>query len=602
MSVRRLLGGALALLVSGALVVPATTTAASGATPAPDRTSALEARRVDSVPAPKITWFDCSSVTPRASCGTVRLPLDYDQPKGATTEVALLRVKVANPRTRIGTLFLNPGGPGGSGVLMAASASQFLSPAVLARFDVVGVDPRGINFSDNVRCFKDLGAQAKALAPILELPFPRTPAERERYIASSMAFGRGCASSGQALGAAMSTAQVARDMDVLRRTFGDTKLTYLGFSYGTYLGQVYANLFPDRVRAVAIDGVLDPVAWAGSQGATLEPQTQRLRSGEGAHTALVKVLDVCQAKGPDYCSLADLGDPHQTYADIVSELKANPVEISDPETGEVFFTLNYAFLTSLLLSDLYSPDGPMFVDWDLTSFAQMLQDPMARKASTRATARALHARLVAKDESDRSARAGVARVGARAGWGFPYDNSPEAFQSVLCTDGRNPSSARLWPYFTASAERTAPGFGPLWSWASAPCASSTWTVADEDTYRGPFTRRTASPVLVVGNYWDPATNYRGAVKAASLLPNSRLVSSDSWGHTAYGTSACVTNAVDRYLLTTSVPAAGAKCVGDVQPFTEPIGQEPFPEEELRQGSTRTLPPVVAPVPGAVPRR
>ncbi|GAA2738445.1 alpha/beta hydrolase [Pedococcus aerophilus] len=603
MSVRRLLGGALAFLVAGAVVVPATTTAASGATPAPDRTSAIEARRVDSVPKPAITWFDCSVVTPRAACGTVKLPLDYDQPKGATTEVALLRVKVADPSKRLGTLFVNPGGPGGSGVILAASAREFLSPALLARFDIVGVDPRGINFSDNVRCFKDLGAQAKALGPILETPFPTTAAGRNAYVASAMAFGRGCSSSGQALGASMSTAEVARDMDVLRRTFGDAKLNYLGFSYGTYLGQTYANMFPDRVRAVAIDGVLDPIAWAGTEGATIQPQTQRIKSGEGAHNALLKVLDVCKAKGPDYCMLAQLGDPRQTYAEVISKIKANPIVFTDEDTGEVVFTIDYAFMVSILLSDLYNPDGPMFVDWDLTGFAQMLEDPMARKASTRATALSMQARLAAAKDSDKATKAQLAKAGARAGWAFPYDNSPEAFQSVLCTDSRNPSSARLWPYFTASAERTAPGFGPLWSWASAPCASSTWTVTDEDSYRGPFTKRTANPVLVVGNYWDPATNYAGAVKASTLLPNSRLVSSDSWGHTAYGTSACVTNAVDSYLIGVKVPAAGAKCVGDVQPFTEKIDQEPFPEEQLRSGaSARSLPPVVAPVPGAVPRR
>ncbi len=602
MSVRRLLGGALAFLVAGAVVVPTTTTAASGATPAPDRTSALEARRVDSVPAPKITWFDCSVVTPRAACGTVRLPLDYDQPKGATTELALLRIRVADPKQRIGTLFVNPGGPGGSGVQMAAFAPEFLGPKVLAKFDIVGVDPRGVSFSDNVRCFKDFGAQAKALSG-MNTPFPRTPTETDGYIKSAMAFGRGCSSSGQALGAAMSTAEVARDMDVLRRTFGDSKLSYLGFSYGTYLGQVYANLFPDRVRAVAIDGVLDPVAWAGTEGASLHPQTQRLKSGEGGYRALMKVLDLCRGSGPDYCNLAGLGDPRTLFAQTMDELKTNPIEVRDPETGQVFFTLNYAMATAFLLSDLYSPYGAMFVDWDLTGFVQMLADPMARKAATRRTAADLQARLAAKESKDRAAKASLARAGAAAGWGFPYDNSPEAFQSVLCTDSRNPSAARLWPYFSASAERSAPGFGPLWTWGSAPCASSTWKVSDEDSYRGPFTKRTANPVLVVGNYWDPATNYAGAVKAASLLPNSRLVSSNSWGHTAYGTSVCVNTAVETYLLTTAVPPVGAKCVGDVQPFTEPLQQEPFPGQQLRKGAAgRSLPPVVAPVPGAVPRR
>ena len=148
---------------------------------------------------------------------------------------------------------------------------------------------------------------------------------------------------------------------------------------------------------------------------------------------------------------------------------------------------------------------------------------------------------------------------------------------MLCTDGRNPATAEEWVPASAAADAAAPGFGPLWTWASAPCASSTWTVRDEDAYTGPFTRRTAAPVLVVGNYWDPATNYEGAVAAAGLLPRSSLLSSDSWGHTAYGTSACVTDAVDAYLLTGQTPAAGTVCTGDVQPFTEPLGSEPGPQ-------------------------
>jgi hypothetical protein len=183
------------------------------------------------------------------------------------------------------------------------------------------------------------------------------------------------------------------------------------------------------------------------------------------------------------------------------------------------------------------------------------------------------------------------------GWAYPYPNGPDAFQSVLCTDGRNPSRASDWATYAARNDRTAPGFGRLWTWASAPCANWTWTVRDEDSYRGPFTRTTANPVLVVGNYWDPATNYEGAVKTSTLLPNSRLLSSDSWGHTAYGTSACVDTAVDHYLLTRRVPAAGTTCTGDSQPFTGPTEGKPG----LRAQGGRQLPPVVPPLPGATPR-
>ena len=118
-------------------------------------------------------------------------------------------------------------------------------------------------------------------------------------------------------------------MDVLRRMVGDKKLTYLGFSYGTYLGNVYANLFPDRVRAVVIDGVLDPLAWAGTPENAGIPQTQRLKSGEGASKALDEVLARCAAAGPEFCLLAGLGDPATVYAEIVASLKENPIVVTD---------------------------------------------------------------------------------------------------------------------------------------------------------------------------------------------------------------------------------------------------------------------------------
>jgi hypothetical protein len=183
-----------------------------------------------------------------------------------------------------------------------------------------------------------------------------------------------------------------------------------------------------------------------------------------------------------------------------------------------------------------------------------------------------------------AARAEAARQRKAFGFSFPYFNGAEAFQSVLCTDGLNPKDAASWPWYAHQAGERAPDFGPLWAWSSAPCASTTWTVRDEDAYRGPFTRRTVNPVLVVGDYYDPATNYLGAVKAASLLPNSRLLSSDSWGHTAYGTSACVSDAVNSYLLTLALPRRGTVCTGDSQPFTVPLPTNP------------PTPPAVPPVP------
>lgn len=423
----------LVALAALSLTLTVGATAANAATktaPKPDRTSPYEAARVDRVPAPDPGWWDCAAAfADGAVCGTVALPLDYDEPNGATTEVALLKVPATDPAHKIGTLFVNPGGPGGSGVQIAAAASQFLSPSVLEKFDVVGFDPRGTNYSDNVRCFKNLGEQANALAG-LNVPFPVGDAETGPYVASAKAFGKGCSTTGVPLSGSMSTAEVARDMDVLRRTVGDQKLTYLGFSYGTYLGNVYANLFPDRVRAVVIDGVLDPVAWAGTPATASIPQTERLKSGEGASKALHEILARCAAAGPDLCLTAGLGDPETVYADVVASLKAQPVVLTD-ENGEPLFEVTYAIFTAFLLSDLYAPDGYAWVDQDISS-VYALQNPGTGDAE------AARARLAAKYEST---QAPAARSDAFGSFAWPYDNSPEAFQSVLCTDGKNPAKA-----------------------------------------------------------------------------------------------------------------------------------------------------------------
>ncbi|EMQ99726.1 alpha/beta hydrolase [Paeniglutamicibacter gangotriensis] len=577
-------------------------------------TSKAERKRVDGFKTPTPKWFNCSPLAPGAQCATVKLPLDYDNPRGAKTEVAMLRIKAKNQKKRIGTLFVNPGGPGGSGIQIAAAAPDFLSPKVLDRFDVVGVDPRGTNFSDNVRCWKNLGVQGTALDG-MNVPYPDTAKETRAFVKSSKAFGKACSTTGKPLSASMSTAEVARDMDVLRRMVGDKQLTYLGFSYGSYLGTVYANMFPDRVRAVALDGVLDPVAWAGTSSTTGTPQTQRIKSGEGAEKAIRGILSRCKKAGKDYCQLAGQGDPEKLYRTIMAELKRSPLVFSDPDYPEYDYALTAAAQTASLLSYMYDPQGSTMVDGDLTFVLQMLQDRAAQKGTTFPKAatktkapskakmtvarKALAKSMRAVEAEEKAAAKETSRKAAATGFAFPYDNSPEAFQSVLCTDSRNPAKADNWSRYAATASISAPGFGQLWTWASAPCASTTWKAKDEDSYKGPFTRQTKNPMLVVGNYWDPATNYSGAQKVATLMPNSRLLSSNSWGHTAYGTSKCVTDAMDRYLLTKQVPAVGKLCAGDVQPFTEKL--DDFGDQRRKSSPDRQLPPVVPPLPGALPR-
>jgi pimeloyl-ACP methyl ester carboxylesterase len=528
------------------------------------KTSKLEKRRSKAVKTPKLKWYRCYG---DARCATVKVPRDYDKPKGKKVELALIKRSAKNQKRKIGTLFVNPGGPGGSGTEMAYFAEDYLSPALLERFDVVGFDPRGVAFSDNVQCFPSVRQSDPVLDKIYSVAFPYGTKQEKSLIKAYDKHAKACSKTGKPLTGAVSTAEVARDMDLLRRAVGDKKLTYVGFSYGSYLGQVYANLYPDRVRAIAIDGVLDPVKWAGTKKSQKTPLGQRLQSAQGASKALRRALVLCDRAGASRCTFA-AGNPVANYETIAQRLRKAPLVEIDPETGDRYVT-TYADFVALTLSMLYSPYyGPEMI----TEFSTYLWDliyPTSADAS--AAQRKDTVRKLIKLEASVKNRKQPTLPGKA--YGFPYDNSHDAFASIACTDSRNSKNLAKYPSLAKKADQQAPYFGRLWLWNTADCSSKKWTVKDEDAYRGPFTKRTSSPVLIVGNYYDPATSYAGAVSTSKRMPNSRLLSSNSWGHTAYGTSACVTNAVDRYLLGRRLPAKGKVCTGDYRPFTEDLDSE-----------------------------
>ncbi|WP_433729152.1 alpha/beta hydrolase [Actinoplanes sp. CA-051413] len=562
----RLLGAGLAAaLLAGVAVAPAGPAQAATA----DVTSGPEADRVDRVPTPVLQWYTCYG---SAQCATVRLPLDYDEPDGATVQIALLRVKARKQAQRIGSLFVNPGGPGGSGTDMAALAPAFLSDSVLDRFDVVGFDPRGIGASDNLKCFPSTREQVLTQAPLNKF-FPYGAAEEASYTKAARAVGQACSTTGAALAGAMSTAEVARDMDVLRRAVGDPKLTYLGFSYGTLLGQYYANMFPGRVRALALDGVVNPKSWAGvpAQGSL---QDNRLRSADAAYRALRTLLTRCDHAGKKRCVFA-AGNPERHFAAVARSLRAKPLLLGRDENGKAV-RLTYADFIGLTLSGLYSAEAGDFVTSVAAAVETLLAAPAGKSAKKRSVARA-------------ELRAHLSRVRTPAR-DFPYDNTLDAFSGVICTDADHPRDTSMWPALTAAEDARAPYFGRAWGWGTVPCAGNTWTVRDEDAYRGPFNRTTSAPVLFVGNYWDPATSYRQAESATKLLPGSRLLSSDNWGHTAYGTSTCATRAVDRYLLGGTLPAAGTVCHSPMQPFKRRVSMA----GATAQAEAKQLPPVAGP--------
>src|SRR4051794_6669071 len=252
---------AVSAVIAGALAAPGVADAAAPAT---------------------VGWSKCHADLGPFECGTVQVPLDYSQPNGGKISIALVRLPATDPARRIGSLFLNPGGPGGSGVDFTLFAGPALfTPDVRARFDLVGFDPRGVLRSSALRCFGTPKQWEPFFTPF---SFPITAAEEATRITSNRYLTAACAQRGGKIVEHMATANVARDLDVLRQAVGDERLTYAGYSYGSYLGVTYANLFPDRVRALVVDGVVDPIAWATGRGeeATRLPFAARLGSDRAA--------------------------------------------------------------------------------------------------------------------------------------------------------------------------------------------------------------------------------------------------------------------------------------------------------------------------------
>jgi pimeloyl-ACP methyl ester carboxylesterase len=456
-------------------------------------------------------------------CARYQVPLDYDDPGGVQISIALVKRPASDPAHRVGSLFVNPGGPGGSGVdFVVDEGSSLFTRQVRARFDIIGFDPRGIYRSDQLRCF---GTENAAYATAHRSAYPNSAARRAKWFARDRALDSACGSHGSAILDHMSTANVARDLDRLRQAVGDRRLNYYGASYGSFLGDTYANLFPGRVRSVVIDGVPDPVAWTtGRGGGVTLPFSTRVNSATGSMKTLHEFFRLCDAGGAN-CPFG----PHAAtkYWKLYRRLRAHPLHIRG-----MSMPYDETSLVGDSLDALYSS-----ADW--LNFARTLVRLEHRaKLSTLAAVRP-----------------------AVRGY---YLNDVEGFPGVACSDSINPSTSAAWTRAAATARRKDGLFGPIWTWATSVCAH--WPGHDADRYLGPFTHYTTHPVLVVGNRFDPATPYAGAVTAARLLPNSRLLTVHGWGHTSLFMSTCADKAIGNYLLTSRPPARGTVCQSDDVPF------------------------------------
>jgi pimeloyl-ACP methyl ester carboxylesterase len=498
---------------------------------------------------PAIAWEPCAlPEMPTRECAKLAVPLDYDEPDGATITLAVARVPATDQANRIGSLFLNPGGPGGSGVMALPQQYAALPEALQERFDIVGFDPRGVGESAPVRCFDSITEQITFLY-FGEMPsVPVGPEEEAAWERAAEELAQRCDERNAETLAHLSTANVAHDMDQLRQAVGDEKLNYLGTSYGTYLGATYANLFPDRIRAMVLDGVINPPSYTSfdhGDGDIVGPNTTsflRILSNQGSADTLQAFFDQCAAAGPDRCAFAapSAAETSAKFDALMDRLRAEPMVVQGL-AGTL--TVTYSLVDVTVWVALYSAPT-----W--SRLAQGLQ---------------------ALEEGD---AAGFLVATKTLGGPPPtaYVNSLEGQFANNCLDTDNPDDPALYREMARSAEQRTPHFGTLYTYQAMPCAF--WPAEDADRYTGPWDAETSAPILLISRLYDPATPHGGAVAATETLANARLLTIDGWGHGFFvaGRSTCADDSMAAYLIDLELPPVDTVCPEDVAPFGEP-GQE-----------------------------
>jgi len=506
--------GCIALLASGCTTVVAGSASPAAGDSAADPTDApLPAPPVDD-----IAWEDCTDNVERAvggeldrpltfECGTTRVPKDYDNPTDGTYELFLIRGVSAEQTDRIGSLLVNPGGPGGSGVDTAIGLALSLPLEILARFDIVGFDPRGVNLSSPVECLSDSFKDEINAAE----PTPRTAEEIDDALDLSEEIGDGCEDKyGEELGN-FNTTYTARDMDRLREALGDEQLTYLGYSYGTTLGSTYAELFPDRVRALVLDGAVDP-------------SKNDLEGSEGQAAGFEQAFDAfaadCVAQGAA-CPAGS--DPRSLVYQLLEAAEADPIPSSGPDGRSA--TDGLVFLG--VLGALYSQDA-----WP--TLAQALADAQAGDAA---------GILDLADGYSQRREDGT------------YPNLIDANIAINCADSDQIFTATEVRDYIAEWDVDYPLYG-------AALASGLLTCTLWEATRHPLPERDAAgsaPILVIGTEGDPATPYEGAVVMADQLEAGVLLTWEGEGHTAFPKTDCITDAVVGYLVDLTAPTDGTTC-------------------------------------------
>ena len=527
---RRVSAGVLAAVAGvclgvGAGAVPAAALPAAGPAPAASSKAAVP-QGLESFYSQKVEWYDCvatagvekSADRTGFQCAKVTVPLDYSQPDGQTIEIAMKK-HLATGSVRQGTLFMNPGGPGGSGVDNVGAMATTTFAGVQKAYDIIGFDPRGVGSSTAITCSTD--AEAKAMEGVSPVDGAGTPvAFEKRATVMSERFKQleaDCASRTKPteLLDHVDTVSVARDLDVLRALSGDQKLNYTGFSYGTYLGATYAELFPANTGRLVLDGALDP---------SLSYSERRQGQALGFERALRNYVAWCQS-GQSCPLTGDTDAGVKQVGDVFTSANQSPVPSSDPNrpvTGEE--------MKRIVGFVLYFPES----SWSAVSEAlgQVINQHDA------STFRAMADQIAAQPQVNTGANIGI-----------------------NCLDYRVEGNMATWTAQSKELERIAPRFATVSEAGDLGCQA--WGHTGTQPSKA-LHAKGAAPILVIGTTGDPATPHEWAVALADQLESGQLLTWEGNGHVAYsnpGHGPCVTQAVDTYLLTGTMPKKGLTCHG-----------------------------------------
>ncbi|MEV7020983.1 alpha/beta hydrolase [Kitasatospora sp. NPDC093558] len=500
--------------------------ATATATPTPKPTGADDPA-LKTFYAQQISWAPCppdakaeqaKANIAAMQCGTLHVPLDYANPAKDALDLALVKYPATKPDQRIGSLLVNPGGPGASGVEMVKYGAKDFAGALHSRFDVIGFDPRGTGASSPVTCLDDKQRDADA-----QVDDPLDPAARKAQSDQQNArFIAACQAKSGKLLPFVGTRNSARDMDVLRAAVGDKKLNYLGVSYGTYLGSLYAEEFPKNVGRLVLDGAVDPAA---------DGLDSVVKQTTGFEKSFERFAADCVDNHATECPLGkDPGQAAQKASDFLDSLRDHPLPTKDGR--KVNAGLGWTGLRGALYGDENS-------SWQYLRVALSA----AMKDGKGDVLLALADDYDGRDENGH------------------YSPMDEAHAAISCADGSTPAP---------TAERAQQIVKQLHD--QAPLLAKDIDVQDftESSCNGwpfqspekPHTIRAegADPILVVGSTGDPATPYAAAEALAKGFANATLLTRVGEGHAAFGkNNACIDQALETYLTAGTMPAAGTRC-------------------------------------------